>query len=201
MLGTGATRFVTAVRRKVLARRQGSRRSPFRPRHLKRRVRCRSFYLDLALLEDYWLRRKYHHTISAPLVLALNEALAVVEEEGLEARHARHQQNHLALVEGLDRAGALAAPSRRRAAVDAQRRSRAGRCERGSGATAAPAEGRHRDRGRPRSSCGTDLAGWLDGSRIDACERRPVPLSVRYGRCGLPHGITPLPFAVRRKGR
>ena len=105
MLGTGATRFVTAVRKKVLARRQGSRRSPFRPRHLKRRVRCRSFYLDLALLEDYWLRRKYHHTISAPLVLALNEALAVVEEEGLEARHARHQQNHLALVEGLTALG------------------------------------------------------------------------------------------------
>ena len=72
---------------------------------LKRRVRCRSFYLDLALLEDYWLRRKYHHTISAPLVLALNEALAVVEEEGLEARHARHQQNHLALVEGLTALG------------------------------------------------------------------------------------------------
>src|SRR5262249_21296631 len=31
------------------------------------RVPARSFYLDLALLEDYWLRRKYHHTISAPL--------------------------------------------------------------------------------------------------------------------------------------
>src|SRR5258705_689508 len=28
----------------------------------------RSFYFDLALLEDYWLNRKYHHTISAPLI-------------------------------------------------------------------------------------------------------------------------------------
>ena len=77
----------------------------FSVRALQRRVRCRSFYLDLGLLEDYWLRRKYHHTISAPLVLALNEALAVVEEEGLDARHGRHQQNHLALVEGLNALG------------------------------------------------------------------------------------------------
>jgi alanine-glyoxylate transaminase/serine-glyoxylate transaminase/serine-pyruvate transaminase len=77
---------------------------------LKRRVRCRSFYLDLALLEDYWLRRKYHHTISAPLILALDEALAIVEEEGLDARHARHQQNHLALVEGLTSLGLTLLP-------------------------------------------------------------------------------------------
>src|SRR6185369_4749587 len=40
-----------------------------------------SFYFDLALLEDYWLHRKYHHTISAPLVYALHEALAAVVEE------------------------------------------------------------------------------------------------------------------------
>ena len=45
-----------------------------------------SFYFDLALLEDYWLRRKYHHTMSSTLVYALSEALVVVEEEGLDAR-------------------------------------------------------------------------------------------------------------------
>ena len=67
-----------------------------------RRVACRSFYLDLALLEDYWTRRKYHHTMSSTLVLALNEALTIVEEEGLDARHARHRENHLALVRGLE---------------------------------------------------------------------------------------------------
>ncbi|HEU4690347.1 MAG TPA: alanine--glyoxylate aminotransferase family protein [Vicinamibacterales bacterium] len=70
-----------------------------------RRVQSRSFYFDLALLEDYWRGRKYHHTISAPLVYALREALAVVEEEGLEARWARHEQNHRALVEGLTELG------------------------------------------------------------------------------------------------
>jgi alanine-glyoxylate transaminase/serine-glyoxylate transaminase/serine-pyruvate transaminase len=77
----------------------------FSARALERRVSCRSFYLDLSLLEDYWLRRKYHHTISAPLILALNEALAVVEEEGLDARQTRHRDNHLALVKGLGALG------------------------------------------------------------------------------------------------
>ena len=72
---------------------------------LERRVPCRSFYFDLALLEDYWIRRKYHHTISSPLVLALREAVTAVEEEGLDARHARHRDNHEALVGGLDALG------------------------------------------------------------------------------------------------
>ena len=61
----------------------------------------RSFYFDLGLLQDYWVDRKYHHTISAPLIYALHEALVAVEEEGLDARWERHRQNHLALVEAL----------------------------------------------------------------------------------------------------
>lgn len=55
---------------------------------------ARSFYFDLDLLYDYWVNRKYHHTISAPLVYALQEALIAIEEEGLEARWARHRTNH-----------------------------------------------------------------------------------------------------------
>ena len=66
----------------------------FSPRALARRVPCRSFYLDIGLLEDYWLRRKYHHTISAPLIYALREALAAIEEEGLDARLDRHRTTH-----------------------------------------------------------------------------------------------------------
>ena len=77
----------------------------FSPRALERRVACRSFYLDLALLEDYWIRRKYHHTISAPLVYALATALEDVEAEGLDARWQRHERNHHALVAALDRIG------------------------------------------------------------------------------------------------
>jgi alanine-glyoxylate transaminase/serine-glyoxylate transaminase/serine-pyruvate transaminase len=66
-----------------------------------RRVACRSFYLDLALLEDFWVRRKYHHTLSSTMIYALREALMAAEEEGLEHRWARHQRNHLALARGL----------------------------------------------------------------------------------------------------
>jgi len=61
----------------------------------------RSFYFDLQLLEDYWVNRKYHHTISAPLVYALREALAAIDEEGLETRWERHRANHLALADAL----------------------------------------------------------------------------------------------------
>ena len=49
----------------------------FTPRALERRVPCRSFYLDVQLLEDYWVRRKYHHTMSSTLVYAIDEALAI----------------------------------------------------------------------------------------------------------------------------
>src|SRR5207247_3062022 len=82
----------------------------FGPRALQRRVKCRSFYFDLQLLEDYWLRRKYHHTMSSALVCALDEALAAVEEEGLHARWARHERNHLAFVAGLKEMGLSVLP-------------------------------------------------------------------------------------------
>jgi alanine-glyoxylate transaminase / serine-glyoxylate transaminase / serine-pyruvate transaminase len=77
----------------------------FTPRALERRVPCRSFYLDLGLLQDYWCGRRYHHTLSSNLAFALAEALAEVEEEGLEARWARHERHHRALIEGLDDMG------------------------------------------------------------------------------------------------
>ena len=77
----------------------------FSPDALARRAPSRSFYLDVGLLEDYWVRRKYHHTISSPLILALDEALAIVEEEGLDARYMRHRANHLALADGLAEMG------------------------------------------------------------------------------------------------
>src|SRR4051812_13584173 len=73
----------------------------FGPRALAQRVKCRSFYFDLSLLEDYWLRRKYHHTMSSTLIYALYEALSIVEEEGLDARWARHERNHQTLVTAL----------------------------------------------------------------------------------------------------
>jgi alanine-glyoxylate transaminase/serine-glyoxylate transaminase/serine-pyruvate transaminase len=77
----------------------------FSPAALARRVKNPVFYFDLSLLEDYWLRRKYHHTICASLIYALREALLMVEEEGLEARWARHERHHQALRAGLEAMG------------------------------------------------------------------------------------------------
>ena len=83
----------------------------FSPRALEKKVGCRSFYFDVTLLEDYWVRRKYHHTMSASLIYALREALAGVEEEGLPQRWARHERNHLAFAKALDRMGLSLLPS------------------------------------------------------------------------------------------
>jgi alanine-glyoxylate transaminase/serine-glyoxylate transaminase/serine-pyruvate transaminase len=71
----------------------------------ERLVKCRSFYLDVKLLEDYWVGRKYHHTMCTSLIYALREALQMVEEEGLPARHARHERHHRALVAGVEAMG------------------------------------------------------------------------------------------------
>ena len=70
-----------------------------------RLVPCRSFYLDLKLLEDYWVNRKYHHTMCSNLIYALREALEIVEEEGLDAREARHKRHHFAFAAGIEAMG------------------------------------------------------------------------------------------------
>jgi alanine-glyoxylate transaminase/serine-glyoxylate transaminase/serine-pyruvate transaminase len=83
----------------------------FSARAQARRVPSRSFYLDLALLEDYWVRRKYHHTLSAPLIYALHAALVDAHEEGLDARWERHRRHHLAFVAGLEALGMSLLPA------------------------------------------------------------------------------------------
>jgi alanine-glyoxylate transaminase/serine-glyoxylate transaminase/serine-pyruvate transaminase len=67
----------------------------FSPRAMERvasRTRpCQSWYLDVALLAGYLgSERKYHHTAPINMVYALHEGLVALEEEGLEARFARH---------------------------------------------------------------------------------------------------------------
>jgi len=82
----------------------------FGPRALAERVKCRSFYFDLSLLEDYWIRRKYHHTMSSALIYAVYESLGIVEEEGLQMRWSRHERNHLAFMEALRTIGLSVLP-------------------------------------------------------------------------------------------
>ena len=70
-----------------------------------RKPHIREWYLDLKLLAEYYDGRKYHHTASASLLYALAEGLRLISEEGLEKRFARHVENHLALVKGLEDLG------------------------------------------------------------------------------------------------
>jgi alanine-glyoxylate transaminase/serine-glyoxylate transaminase/serine-pyruvate transaminase len=82
----------------------------FGPRALEKRVACRSFYMDLTLLEDYWLKHKYHHTMSSALIFALYEALCMIEEEGIDNRIRRHEENHHLFVEQLQTLGLTVLP-------------------------------------------------------------------------------------------
>jgi alanine-glyoxylate transaminase/serine-glyoxylate transaminase/serine-pyruvate transaminase len=64
-----------------------------------------AFYLDLALLSDYYDGRKYHHTASATLFYAIREGLAAIHEDGLEKRWERHRRFHSRFVEGIENMG------------------------------------------------------------------------------------------------
>ena len=72
-----------------------------------RKTKIQSFYMDVTLLEEYWMgdTRKYHHTLSMSLVYALREALRVVVEEGESARYQRHERNAHALIAGAEAIG------------------------------------------------------------------------------------------------
>jgi alanine-glyoxylate transaminase/serine-glyoxylate transaminase/serine-pyruvate transaminase len=81
--------------------------SPRAQQRLKERKSTnRSWYFDLALISDYLtVSHRYHHTASATLFYALHEALAIIDEEGLELRQQRHQRAHQRFVEGVERLG------------------------------------------------------------------------------------------------
>jgi alanine-glyoxylate transaminase / serine-glyoxylate transaminase / serine-pyruvate transaminase len=68
----------------------------------KRTTPVHSWYLDLSLVRQYWgSDRAYHHTAPINMVYALHEALAIVREEGMSARFARHRDAHEYLGEQL----------------------------------------------------------------------------------------------------
>ncbi|MFT5153998.1 MAG: alanine-glyoxylate transaminase/serine-glyoxylate transaminase/serine-pyruvate transaminase, partial [Planctomycetota bacterium] len=65
-----------------------------------------SWYLDLSLIASYWgEERAYHHTAPINMIYGLHEALRLLLEEGLVARHTRHASNSRALVAGLEALG------------------------------------------------------------------------------------------------
>ncbi len=77
-----------------------------------RKMKPQSWYLDVSMLRKYYLSgggagggRVYHHTAPINMTYALHEALAIVLEEGLDARIARHGQAHRRLRAGLETMG------------------------------------------------------------------------------------------------
>ncbi|MFO7985717.1 MAG: alanine--glyoxylate aminotransferase family protein [Desulfatiglandaceae bacterium] len=72
----------------------------------KRRQPVASWYLDMTMVASYWGQdRKYHHTAPVNMIYGLREALRLIAEEGLKARFKRHDQNHQALVAGVEAMG------------------------------------------------------------------------------------------------
>jgi len=77
-----------------------------------RKTKPQSWYLDVSMLRKYYLSggaagggRVYHHTAPINMTYALREALAIVLEEGLANRIARHGQMHQRLRAGLEALG------------------------------------------------------------------------------------------------
>jgi len=83
-----------------------------------RKHKVQSWFLDMQLVMGYWGgdgKRAYHHTAPINALYGLHEALLMLQEEGLDAAHARHLRNHRALVAGLEAMGlamAVAGPFR-----------------------------------------------------------------------------------------
>jgi (S)-ureidoglycine-glyoxylate aminotransferase len=71
-----------------------------------RRRRVQSNYLDLGQLADYWSPARFnHHTAPTAMVYGLREALRAIDEEGLDARFARHRLHGDALRAGIEALG------------------------------------------------------------------------------------------------
>jgi alanine-glyoxylate transaminase/serine-glyoxylate transaminase/serine-pyruvate transaminase len=82
-----------------------------------RKTKVQSWYLDVSMLRKYYTGgggggRVYHHTAPINMTYALREALAIVLEEGLDARIERHRLMHLRLRAGLEKLGLNYIPSR-----------------------------------------------------------------------------------------
>lgn len=72
----------------------------------RRKQKVQSWYLDLSMVRQYWgAERFYHHTAPVNMLYALHEAVAIVLEEGLDARFKRHREMHELLRAGLRELG------------------------------------------------------------------------------------------------
>lgn len=73
-----------------------------------RKTPPQSWFLDMNLLTGYWgpgAKRAYHHTAPINSLYALDEALQILQREGLENSWDRHARNHQKLRAGLEAMG------------------------------------------------------------------------------------------------
>src|SRR5262249_27863753 len=71
-----------------------------------RKQPVQSWYLDLIALQRYWAApHAYHHTSGVSLIYALHTALRLALDEGLTARHTRHQLHGRAVRAGITALG------------------------------------------------------------------------------------------------
>jgi alanine-glyoxylate transaminase/serine-glyoxylate transaminase/serine-pyruvate transaminase len=73
-----------------------------------RKTPPQSWFLDMNLLTGYWgpgAKRAYHHTAPINSLYALDEALRILQKEGIENSWDRHAANHQQLRAGLEAMG------------------------------------------------------------------------------------------------
>lgn len=134
-----------------------------------------SWYLDLKLLLDYYeSAHRYHHTAPISMFYALREALAIIADEGLETRWARHKSNHekfrgRASGDGYRDVGREGPPP-----VDSQHPARARGRQRRKRAQVADGRARNRNRWRLRAADGKGVPDRHHGIRVIGGERSTV---------------------------
>ncbi len=74
---------------------------------LARKTKVPNWYLDLSMIINYWAgeKRSYHHTAPINMLYALNEAVHLILDEGLENVYKRHQEIHDYLGQELGKIG------------------------------------------------------------------------------------------------
>ena len=73
----------------------------------QRKTKVPNWYLDLTMIMNYWegTTRAYHHTAPINMLYGLYQALYLIHEEGEANVYKRHMDNHLLLLDGLDKMG------------------------------------------------------------------------------------------------
>ncbi len=151
-----------------------------------RKTKPSTWYLDLSLLFQYWgeksgnRTRAFHHTAPIAAIYGFHEALRLILEEGLEARWARHQAAHEALVARARSPRAVALSAAGEPVRDDQRHQCRARRRRSEGASPSARHGCGDGR-RPRRARRQGVARGRDGVQRAGAEGRAVRRRARGG--------------------